>query len=100
MSYFTYTDLIGSLLDLNLVDPGSYDPKACQYFCMQCVLFKIFSVLVCLDCVLEWGDFGSCINGEMTRRQFVAQNLVGAGSPCPAPQTETQGKRLPRLNLL
>ena len=52
---------------------------------------NVTPILVCVDCELEWSDFGKCEDGVMTRRQLIVTQQVGAGRPCPEIQTEEKG---------
>ena len=47
---------------------------------------------VCIDCVVDWGEWGACADGVRSRSQVVVQETVGAGATCPDLDLEDEGK--------
>ena len=62
------------------------------FLSFSCV--KMFVVdLECIDCQVEWNDWGQCENGERRRSQYIAVDPVGAGKPCPLLDSQLTGKK-------
>ena len=51
--------------------------------------FRFFSA--CIDCVVDWEEWGACADDARSRSQVVVQETVGAGAECPDLQEETEG---------
>ena len=54
-------------------------------------ILKSFTDVDCIDCVVDWGLWETCANGERARSTFVSIHPVGAGAGCPEVATEVEG---------
>lgn len=60
-----------------------------HYFPIDTLICFCFSE--CVDCVVAWGGWDVCRDGERTRPQIITVQPVGAGAACPELLVEIEG---------
>ena len=46
------------------------------------LLLHLFRI-ECIDCVVDWGEWGECADGERSRYEEILVEAVGVGTACP-----------------
>ena len=60
-----------------------------------------FAFVDCADCVLDWTEFGECIDMIQIKHEQVISEAIGTGTPCPAEiAEESEGNLEFNFNLI
>lgn len=55
---------------------------------------------VCIDCIVEFGEWSRCENDQRSRKEYIVHETVGSGLACPSDDelvTKTEGRLSQRL---